>query len=164
VTNIGVEAFQSCTSLTNVFIGSGLTNIGDTAFEGCSNLASVFFGGNAPTAGQSVFADDGEVVVYYLPGTTGWSSSWPSEVPLIPTVMWNPLIQANGASFGVKDNRFGFNITGTTNIPIVVEASANLAAPVWTPLQSFLLTNGLAYFSDAQWTNYPARYYRISAP
>jgi hypothetical protein len=111
-----------------------------------------------------VFFADNQPTVYYLPGTTGWSSSWPSEVPLVPTVMWNPLIQASGTSFGMKDNQFGFNITGTSNIPIVVEACANLASPVWAPLQSLRLTNGLVYFSDAQWTNYSARYYRISAP
>ena len=55
-------------------------------------------------------------------------------------------------------------ITGTTNIPIVVEACTNLASPVWTPLTNVNLTNGLFYFSDAQWTNYPGRYYRISSP
>jgi len=55
-------------------------------------------------------------------------------------------------------------ITGTTNIPIVVEACTNLASPVWTPLTNVNLTNGLFYFSDTQWTNYPGRYYRISSP
>jgi len=34
----------------------------------------------------------------------------------------------------------------------------------WTPLQSCAITNGLIYFSDAQWTNYPARFYRIRSP
>ena len=79
-------------------------------------------------------------------------------------MLWNPLIEASGAGFGVRSNRFGFNITGTTNIPIMVEACANLASPVWTALTNANLTNGLFYFSDPQWTNYPARYYRISSP
>ena len=64
----------------------------------------------------------------------------------------------------MRSNQFGFDITGTSNIPIVVEASANLAGPVWTPLQSLTLTNGLFHFSDPQWTNYPVRFYRISSP
>ncbi|MGP8238754.1 MAG: hypothetical protein ACLQVW_25530 [Limisphaerales bacterium] len=29
-------------------------------------------------------------------------------------------------------------------------------------LQSLTLTNGLCYFGDPQWTNYPGRYYRIN--
>ena len=49
-------------------------------------------------------------------------------------MLWNPLIQASGTSFGVQSSQFGFNITGTTNIPIVVEACTNLANPQWTPV------------------------------
>jgi hypothetical protein len=45
-----------------------------------------------------------------------------------------------------------------------VEACTNLAHPVWQPLQTNTLTGGLAHFSDAQWTNYARRFYRISSP
>jgi len=92
--------------------------------------------------------------IYYLPGTTGWSNTFSGR----PTVLWNPQIQAGGASFGVQSNRFGFNITGTSNIPMVVEACTNLASPVWTPLQSLTLTNGLVYFSEPLQTNSSGRY------
>jgi hypothetical protein len=61
-------------------------------------------------------------------------------------------------------NGFGFNLTGTTNIPIVVEACTNLANSAWSPLQTCTLTNGSLYFSDPQWTNYPARFYRFRSP
>jgi hypothetical protein len=74
------------------------------------------------------------------------------------------VIQAAGAGFGVRNNQFGFDITGTTNIPIVVEACTNLAQPVWVPLRSMTLTNGLVHFSDPTETNMAARFYRISAP
>ena len=79
-------------------------------------------------------------------------------------MLWDPLIQASGASFGVQSNQFGLNITGTSNIPIVVEACTNLASPVWIPLQALTLTNGLCYFSEPWQTNTPGRYYRISPP
>jgi len=79
-------------------------------------------------------------------------------------VLWNPQAQTGDASFGVRQNRFGFNITGTAGIPIVVEASADLAARLWVPLQSCMLTNGLIYFSDPQWANYASRFYRIRSP
>ena len=64
----------------------------------------------------------------------------------------------------LQTNQFGFTITGTTNIPILVEACANLASPSWTALQTCTLTNGSIYFSDPQRTNYTARLYRIRSP
>ncbi len=82
----------------------------------------------------------------------------------IPTALWNPQAQTSDDSFGVKTNQFGFNITGTTNIPIVIEARTNLGGSSWIPLQSANLTNGSFYFSDPQWTNYRSRFYRIRSP
>ena len=52
--------------------------------------------------------------VYYLPGTTGWGSTFGG----VPAVLWNP--QAN--SFSFTGGQFGFNLTGPTNAVIVVEA------------------------------------------
>jgi hypothetical protein len=78
-----------------------------------------------------------------------------------PAVLWNPLAQASGPGFGVRTNRFGFNITGAANIPIVVEACTN---GHWTSLKNCTLTNGLLYFSDSGWTNCLSRFYRIRSP
>jgi hypothetical protein len=97
--------------------------------------------------------------VYYLPATSGWSNSFDG----VPAVLWNPVIQTGDGSFGVRNNQFGFNITGTTNIPIVVEASTSLASPVWTALQSLTLTNGTCYFSEPFQPGSSGRYYRISS-
>ena len=47
------------------------------------------------------------------------------------------------------------DITGSTDIPIVVEASTNLLSASWTALQTPTLTNGSLYLSDPEWTNYP---------
>jgi hypothetical protein len=165
VGKIGYGTFDYCESFTNVTIPGSATNIGAYAFADESSLAGVFFAGNAPTVNPNAFLPNAAVqlvyaTIYYLPGTTGWSS----PIAGCQVVLWNPLIQASGASFGVQSNQFGFNITGTTNIPVVVEACTNLASPVWTPLQALAVTNGLAYFTDPQWTNYPDRYYHIAAP
>jgi len=49
---------------------------------------------------------------------------------------------------------FGFNITGTSGLVIVVEEPCtNLADPIWSPVGTNTLTSGLSYFSDPQWTN-----------
>ena len=66
--------------------------------------------------------------------------------------------------YRVRTNQFGFNITGSSNLVIVVEGCANLPSASWSSLQSCTLTNGSVYFSDAAWTNYPGRFYRIRSP
>jgi Beta-propeller repeat len=81
-----------------------------------------------------------------------------------PTTATSPTIQTADASFGVRTNRFGFNITSATNLVVVVEASTNLTNPVWIPVSTNAITGGTSYFSDPQWTNYPGRFYRIRSP
>ena len=96
----------------------------------------------------------------YLPGTSGWGPSYAGR----PAVLWNPQVQTTDGSFGVRQNQFGFDIAGTLDIPLVIEASTALAPASWLPLQTCTLTNGLLYFSDPQWTNYSKRFYRIRSP
>jgi hypothetical protein len=81
----------------------------------------------------------------------------------LPIVLWNPVIQTGDGHFGVWSNQFGFTITGTANIPVVIQACTNLATPGWTPLFTGTLTNGSLYFSDPAWITYPGRFYRISS-
>jgi len=128
--------------------------------QSCTNLFAVYFQGNEPNVGDSIFASDNQVTVYYLPGTTGWGSTFAGR----PAVLWNPQAQTGGPNFGVRSNQFGFNITGTANLVIVVEACADLSYPNWVPVGSNTLTGGSSYFSDSQWTNYPSRFYRIRSP
>jgi len=59
-----------------------------------------------------------------------------------------PQMQTRSASPGVRTNQFGFNITGTSNIVVVVEASTKLGNPTWSPLATNTLTDGSSYFSD----------------
>jgi hypothetical protein len=159
VTNIGDFAFCFCASLSGVTIPNSVTNIGDEAFCGCTSLAGVYFQGNVPSIGSLVFLGDNNTTVYYLPGTTGWGSTFGGR----PTAPWNPQVQTGG-SFGHQSNQFGFNITGTSNLVIVVEACTNFANPVWQPVRTNTLNGGSCYFSDPQWTNFPGRYYRLRSP
>jgi hypothetical protein len=164
VTNGFVYAFYSCGGLVSVTIGRGVSTCNtDLPFVGCTRLRSVLFVGKAPSEDCDQgdwFNDATNTTVYYLPGTTGWTSTFEGR----PAVLWNPMIQVTDASFGVRAHGFGFNIAGTKNIPLVVEASANLATRAWVPLRTFTLTNGLVSFSDTEWTNYPARFYRVVVP
>jgi len=157
---IGGGAFSSCTSLASVTIGNGVASLGDHAFNYCTNLMGVYLQGNAPNVGSDVFMDAANTTIYYLPGTTGWGSTFAGR----PAVLWNPLVATSDASFGVRTNRLGFTITGANNLVIVVEAATNLANPAWVPVGTNTLTGGSSYFSDPEWTNYPARFYRLRSP
>jgi hypothetical protein len=75
-----------------------------------------------------------------------------------------PLILNNGPSFGVHTDGFGFTVSWATNVPVVVEACTSLANPIWCPVGTNTLTDGASYFIDPQWTNYPARFYRLRSP
>ena len=75
-----------------------------------------------------------------------------------------PSERVQTGSFGVGPNGFGFNITGSPDIPLVVDASTNLTAQSWVPLQSCTLTNGLIHFNDPQWSSFSRRLYRIRSP
>jgi hypothetical protein len=158
VTSIGGNAFTLCYSLTNVTIPSSVTSIGNSAFVYCYSLTGVYFQGNVPGTGtdSTVFSGDSNLTVYYLLNRIGWGTTFDGR----PAVLWNPRPQ----NPGVQRNEFGFTITGTPNIPIVVQACANLTSPVWISLQSCTLTNGSLYFSDPGRTNYPARFYRLRSP
>jgi len=160
VTNIGAWAFTSCYKIVSVKVGSNVTAIGNCAFYKCDSLNGVFFEGNAPSrCNNTVFTSD-SVKIYYLPNTAGWGTALGGY----QTLCWNPQVQRD-SGFGIASNRFGFNIAGTTNIPVVVEASTNISSCVWTPLTNTTLgVAGTLKFSDPSSTNYPSRFYRIVWP
>ena len=186
VTNLGNWAFAYCSAMTNAIIGNRVTRIGNGTFSGTSltvliipntvtnidgqafqycGLIEAYCEGNAPTVSPTAFDNSNSVIFYYLPGTTGWSSPFNG----FTAILWNPQAQTSDGSFGVRTNKFGFTITGSSNLVIVVEASANVSNPVWSPistnkLNTFIGTNGTSYFSDQQWTNYPGRFYRFRSP
>jgi hypothetical protein len=157
VTSIGGYAFSLCTGLTSVTLGNSVTSIGQCAFSGCSGLRAAFFKGDAPTLfWASVFSGANDVTVYYRPGTVRWGDTFAGR----PAVLWNPVIP----SLGVTANGFGFKITGTADIPIVVEGCTDLASGAWVPLRTASLSNGFFDFIDPGWTNHPARFYRVRSP
>jgi len=131
---------------------------GGGGYSGGGGGGSYTFG--APGGGGGSYIDSSAVAV--LTELSGVAS--PDDSPngeIIITAVPEPITLALTATAGGK---FGFNITGPTNVTIVVEACTNLANPVWIPLATNTLSNGTNYFSDAQWTNRPSSFYRVSEP
>jgi hypothetical protein len=95
VTNIGAGAFFSCGSLTSITIPGSVTSIGNSAFQACTRLSSVYFESNAPAVGLEVFNSDNNATIYYVPGTTGWGSTFaglPANPP--PSLATQPTNQS----------------------------------------------------------------------
>jgi len=63
-----------------------------------------------------------------IQGTTGWGTTFGDH----PIALWQPQVQTNDASFGVRTNQFGFNINWASGMVIVVEASTK-SSPPWAP-------------------------------
>lgn len=160
VTSIGPLAFSFCSNLRSITIGSSVTNIGDSAFTYCTSLTAVYFKGNAPNLGLQVFEEFDKTIIYYLPETTGWTATFGGRA----AVLWNPRVQTSDASFGVRAGQFGFNISGNSDLVIVVEACADLGNSVWIPVGTNTLTGGSSYFGDSHWAGYTHRVYRLRSP
>ena len=159
VTSISNYAFYGCTGLTNMAIPASVTSIGCSAFAQTS-LAGVYFQGNAPTVCSTAFGDP--PTIYYLPGTTGWDV-FAANTGLTP-VLWNPGIPTDDGVFGAQTNYFGFNITNAANLTVVVEACTNLVNPIWVPLTTNTLVNGLFYFSEPVEGNSSGWFYGLGLP
>ena len=160
VTTLGIAAFAGCASLSSITIPNSVLSIRDKAFYDCTSLKSVYFGGKAPSVGLLVFSDDNTATIYYLPQTTGWSSTFSGR----PAVLWNPQAPTTDPNFGVRADQFGFTITGTAGLVIVIEATPSLTDPVWTPVGTNTLARGSSLFNDPQWVSYPTRIYRFRSP
>jgi hypothetical protein len=190
-TNIGSSVFVGCTGLSEIMVDTrnpfytsvdgvlfdksqrtliscpggkagiytiprSVTHIASEAFMICPNLTAICFQGNAPTVYLDFSGDT--ATIYYLPGTTGWGSTLGG----LPAMLWNPQVQTGEASFGVRTNHFGFTITGTSNLVVLVEATSKLANPNWAPLATNTLTSGSCYFSDPEEATLPSRFYRLT--
>lgn len=141
-------------------VPASVTRIGNYAFYYCTELTGVYFKTNAPSLGSFVFSGDDNATVYYLRGTTGWSSTYGGR----PAVLWNSPAKTSGVSLKLQATRLGIDISGPPNLPVILETSIALAGEPWTPVLSATLTNGLLHFTDPDSTRHPARFYRIRSP
>jgi hypothetical protein len=106
-TSIGQTAFFFCDNLASILIPASVTSVGMGAFDACSGLTGAYFKGNAPSEGFGAFNNGGNntnVIVYYLPWTTGWGSTFGGA----PTMPWYP--------YNYMTNNDAISIIGYTDI------------------------------------------------
>ncbi|GEM_PF-1055206 len=169
IKNIKATWFQN-SAMSHVVIPASVTNIEAGAFNNCPFLSEVFIKGNAPIYGGGLFdfnaGNNYSITVFYFPGTTGWGSYYTN--PNAPTVLWNAAINPATAHIGFSNggvnSPFGFYVSGTPGLVLILEASTNNMAS-WFPVQTKTISaGGSVLFSDPQSTNHSiSRMYRIAA-
>lgn len=70
------NAFYSCSDLTNVVIGNGVTNIGEDAFNHCSKLKNVTIGNSVTSIGDSAFYYCNALEKITIPSSISKIDSW----------------------------------------------------------------------------------------
>jgi len=153
VTYIDPSAFSGCTSLASVTTGA--TNIG--SFTDSNNLQALYCTGNPP----GLYGSLPSGTVYYLPWTSGWKQTLGGR----PTAVWQPRLRSPNAGVAAKTNQFEFNIQWAAGAEAKVDACVDLVNPDWKPVATNTVgSDGLAYFTDPDSTNYPTRFYRVRWP
>ena len=127
VTSLGPSAFEGCSGLTSVVIGNQVSSLGDYAFADCINLNGAYFQGNAPSVGLGVFEGDNRVIIYYLPGKTGWGAtldSRPTELLASPAIAGlNPTY--GPAAGGTRVTITGAGLIGATAVKFGTRAASS---------------------------------------
>ena len=81
VTNIGMNAFEDCSSLTNIKIPNSVKSIENDAFYGCSGLTSIYMQGATPPSVRGKQFSDAQYmnVILYVPN--GYLAAYQSAEP-----------------------------------------------------------------------------------
>lgn len=151
-----VQYQTDCQNLTNIVMPNTITSIGMELSDNMWNLTGVYFEG-APPATFGNLPSGPQINFFFVPGIAGWTMN--SRV-----MPWLPALQSAGARLNGQTNQFGFNVNWARGQTVVVDACTNLAIQNWQTVQTNTITTGSDYFVDPQWTNYPARFYRVRSP
>jgi len=70
-----------------------------------------------------------------------------------------PTIQTADGGLGLSGGQFGFNLSGSAGLVVIIEASTDLKN--WVPIQTNALVNGQVHFTDPHSALFPKRFYRV---
>ena len=166
VTSIGDGAFYGCSGLTSLTIPENVTEIGSYAFRDCPNLTSLVFTGNAPSSVNSrAFRDSTNVVAYYQPSATGFTTpEWEGIpcYPILPVLSFVPeeaevidgqtteiVISVDSLPGGLS----GYELTVDIDDPAIAEI-VDVSYPDWVSISdNSSLPNGSIYIKAVDGNN-----------
>ncbi|MCK4563966.1 MAG: leucine-rich repeat domain-containing protein [Verrucomicrobia bacterium] len=152
VTSIN-NAFNGCSSLSHIIVPSSVINLGNYTLKDCVRLKELYFKGNAPLTDWTTFMNvPANMLVYYIPNTTGWGSDFEG----FETTPWLPQLEV--------DNNSQFIIIWAKGLDVVIEARESLSTSAWQPIQTITLSGGRTPFTDPEVPSYSSRFYRIRLP
>jgi hypothetical protein len=99
------------------------------------------------------------VTIYYPADAAGWDSTVAGK----PALVWNPRIVTDDSNFGIVADQFGFTITGSRGVVVIVETTPNLTMPNWAPVQTNTLSGDPIYFQIARLPDANG-FFRLRAP
>jgi hypothetical protein len=161
----------SCSSSTITWLRSGASpEVWRTSFESSTNAganwANLGEGTRIPGGWQlrGILVPQNSAIRArgFVTGGSNNGSTWFVESLLQLGLPPPPIILVNDGHFGVSNGHFGFNFQAQLGQVVMIEASTNLHQ--WWVLQTNTLGIAPLYFRDLQWTNYPARFYRLRLP
>jgi hypothetical protein len=124
---------------------------GNTALTDSGNVSGS--ASNVLSLNNVQFADAAN---YFVVVSNNWGSVTSQVAQL--TVMPPLAIATTDGTFGYKNKRFQFMLTGPQNADAIIYASPDLKT--WMPLQTNPLINGSLIFTDILATNFPQRFYK----
>jgi len=159
--SVGSLAAHSFTnsSLVSLTVPSSVATIEANAFAGSSSLSRILFSGNAPGIPNGLLASL-PTTVYYLPGTSGWGSTFGGR----PALLWNPAFDQCLPDTPTSGS-LQLTITGTATIPLRVESSDGLNPANWALLDNVSVgSGGRVSLGDPATGATSQRFYRIIFP
>jgi hypothetical protein len=166
ITHIGANAFIY-DGITNVIIGNNVTDIQSTAFYNCYQLVSATLGRNVSYLGAQCFGFCPELVtVTFVGGISVGFLDYPFAGSDFVTfnVVTQPLISNLSALPTAHPGGFGFRVNWASGQSVVVEVCTNLGSPLWTPIQTNILTDSVLDFTDSRAVDLKSQFYRVLSP